>query len=154
MAKATAFDPVSLKIVPLPAVLETEQPGRVSKIAGEGDTYPCRRCLMDAEAGDEVYLLSYDPFLGDSPYRCASPIFVHKKQCTPYQGAEVPEQQRKRLLSVRAYDAGHMIVGHGDVLEGTKLEQTSEELLSDPAVEYIHVHNARPGCFAVRIERA
>jgi len=65
----------------------------------------------------------------------------------------VPEQQRRRLLSVRAYNRDHMMT-RADVVEGSMLEQISGELLSDPEVDYLHVHNAKQGCFAVRIERA
>ena len=104
-----------------------------------------------------MLLLSYDPFLGDSPYRQPGPIFIHKTlECdlaefneTP---AVLPEQQRRRLLSIRAFDSDHMMVG-ADVTEGTKLVQSAERFFSNDSVDYIHVHNAKPGCFAVRIDR-
>lgn len=64
----------------------------VRQVVTEPHRAPCRRCLTDAEPGEEVRLVSYDPFVLDSPYRSPSPVFVH-------------------------------------------------------------VHNARPGCFAVRVER-
>ena len=99
-----------------------------------------------------MLLLSYDPFLGDSPYSGPGPIFVHQKHCAPYQGTEVPEQQRRRLLSVRAYDGRHMMVG-SDALQGSELEEVAGRMLGETGVEYLHVHNAKPGCFAVRVER-
>ena len=141
-----------LKFVPLPALLSLSQSNTVTMTAGEENSYPCRRCLLDGSINEQMLLLSYDPFLGDSPYRGAGPIFVHKKSCTPYQSDTVPEQQRRRLLSLRAYDRGHMMVG-AEVLSGSELEDVAKKMLEDAKVEYLHVHNAKPGCFAVRIER-
>lgn len=107
---------------------------------------------MDGKLKEEMLLLSYDPFLGDSPYSGAGPIFVHKEPCAPYQGVDVPEQQRRRLLSLRAYDRRHMMVD-AEVLQGIELQEVASRMLEDNGVEYLHVHNAKPGCFAVRVER-
>jgi hypothetical protein len=41
-----------------------------------------------------------------------------------------------------------------DVVDGSDLEPLLERLLADPAADFVHVHNARPGCFAVRVDRA
>jgi hypothetical protein len=144
---------LSLKWVPLPAQLNVDQHGVVTKVVDEDNSYPCRRCLHDGQIGEEVLLISYDPFLGDSPYRGASPIFVHRQPCTLYQDTAVPDQQRRRLLSVRAYDARHTIVD-ADVVEGSKLQQISEKFFVDPQIQYLHIHYAKMGCFAVRVERA
>lgn len=46
-------------------------------VADASPGYPCRACLCDAEVGEELLLVSHDPFAGPSPYRCASPIFLH-----------------------------------------------------------------------------
>jgi hypothetical protein len=54
---------------------------------------------------------------------------------------------------VRAFSAQGMLLG-ADVVEGTELVPLIERLLSDDAVAFLHVHNARPGCFAARIDRA
>jgi hypothetical protein len=120
--------------------------------ADEPHSTPCRRCLTDADPGERVLLVSYDPFDVDSPYRSASPVFVHAEECTPYEGRDVPDQQRRRLLSVRAYDAAGLMVD-AEVTEGTRLEAELERLFADARVDFVHVHNARPGCFAVRVER-
>jgi hypothetical protein len=50
---------------------------------------------------------------------------------------------------VRAYDEDHMLVD-ADVIEGASLDEAAQRLLRDAS--YLHVHNARPGCFAARIE--
>src|SRR4051794_8666568 len=89
-----------LKFVPLPTPLNTSQPGTSTITVDKENAYPCRRCLTDGYVGEKMFLLAYDPFRSDSPYRGASPIFVHEEPCTLYQGTIVPEQQRRRLLSV------------------------------------------------------
>jgi hypothetical protein len=113
--------------------------------------------LRDGKLGEKMLLLSYDPFLGDSPYRQSGPIFIHENsECDLAEfdetSAVMPEQQRRRLLSVRAFDNNHMMVG-ADVTEGSQLVQSAEKSFSNDNVDYIHVHNAIPGCFAVRIDR-
>ena len=60
---------------------------------------------------------------------------------------------RRRLLSVRAYDAAGTMTD-ADVVEGTELEGTVTRLFADPAVAYLHLHNARPGCYSCRVDRA
>lgn len=41
-----------------------------------------------------------------------------------------------------------------DVLEGTQLETAIERFFQDPRIACLHVHNARRGCYACRIDRA
>jgi hypothetical protein len=123
-------------------------------IADEPHAYPCRRCLRDAEPGERLVLLSYDPFEGDSPYRQAGPIFVHAEPCAPgpVPLGELPDQLTRRLLSVRSFDRDHLMTG-GTVVPGDELREAAARLLENDAVAYLHVHNAGPGCFAVRIDR-
>ena len=64
-----------------------------------------------------------------------------------------PEQLRLRLLSVRAFDRAGMMVG-ADVVDGKQLEALVARLLDDERAGYLHVHFARQGCYAARIERA
>jgi hypothetical protein len=139
--------------VPLPS-LHAHSPGEARVVAvDEPNAFPCRRCLRDAEPGELVVLLSYDPFTGDSPYRQAGPIFVHRDPCAASLDGELPDQLTRRLLSVRAFDREHLMLA-GSVVPGAELRETAERLLADDAVDYLHVHNAGPGCFAVRIDRA
>ena len=101
-----------------------------------------------------MLLVSYNPFLGDSPYSGEGPIFVHARDCTRFPGSDqVPDQLSRRLLSVRAYDGEHMLTG-AEVIDGSRLEEVVDVLFDDSRAEYIHVHNAKPGCFAARIDRA
>jgi hypothetical protein len=137
-----------MRVIPLPAPLP-DDPEAVRVVADEPHSYPCRRCLRDAEVGDTMLLFAYDPFLGESPYSGRGPIYVHERDCEPFVGPAVPRQLRRRLLSIRAYDDRHMLVD-ADVVDGTELDTVAERMLG--VASYLHVHNARPGCFAARIE--
>jgi hypothetical protein len=54
---------------------------------------------------------------------------------------------------VRAYDDKDMLVG-ADVIENAEIDQLIQRLFADAGVAYLHVHNARPGCYSCRIDRA
>jgi hypothetical protein len=105
--------------------------------------------------GEKMHLISYNPFstsAQNSPYQGPGPIFVHSTECASYKGTEVPDQQRKRLLSLRAYDKEHLMVNSA-ILPGDGLKEKADIMLGDENVAYLHVHYAGPGCFAVRVER-
>jgi len=138
------------RLTPLPAPL-AESPTALTQVASEPHAFPCRRCLTDAAPGELLVLTSYDPFLGTSPYRGAGPIFVHERACEYRPEGAVPEQLRRRLLALRGYDRDHMMVA-SDVVDGDDFEKGVGAMLDDEAVDYVHVHFARPGCFAVRVD--
>ena len=123
-------------------------------VADSKPGYPCRQCLRDAEVGDELILVSHDPFRADSPYRSASPIFLHRQPCSaPAPGPHLPVQLTGRQLSVRAFDEAAMMIDAA-VIDGADLQATIERFLASPDTASIHVHNVVRGCWAVTIERA
>jgi hypothetical protein len=65
----------------------------------------------------------------------------------------VPALFRSRLLSLRAFDAEGMMRA-ADIAPGTAVENLIEELFANGATEYLHVHYAKPGCYAARVDRA
>jgi hypothetical protein len=65
---------------------------------------------------------------------------------------EIPDQQRRRLLSVRAYDHKDWMI-EAEVVPGTELEVLIQRYFTNPDVAYLHVHNAKRGCYACRIDR-
>ncbi len=116
--------------------------------------YPCRVSLADAELGERVILLPFTHHDTASPYQGSGPIFVREQKERAFPCVnEVPEMIRRRLLSIRAYDAAGMMVG-ADVGEGNTLEDQIRRFFADPAVAYLHLHNARPGCYNCRVDRA
>ncbi|OHV50451.1 DUF1203 domain-containing protein [Pseudofrankia sp. BMG5.36] len=116
--------------------------------------YPCRQCLRDAALGEEVVLVSHDPFTADSPYRSASPIFLHRAPCDPPQDPHaLPTQLTGRQLSVRAFD-GDAMMTDAAVIAGTDLAATLDRFFAQEACDHVHVHNASRGCWATRVDRA
>lgn len=116
--------------------------------------FPCRVSLMDADVQETVLLLPFPHHDVASPYRASGPIFVRPgvATATPAVG-EVPTMLRHRLLSLRAYDADAMLVD-AEVVQGKELERAIAEAFSRPSISYLHVHNARPGCFNCSVVRA
>jgi hypothetical protein len=131
---------------------ELEAVGARRVRADEPDAYPCRVSLRRAEVGDELLLLNHvhqpNPA---SPYRASGPIFVSRSETGSYHG-ELPPILRDRLLSLRAYDGGALIVD-AEVGEGDQALGLIERFLADPKVAHVDAHFARRGCFAARIER-
>ncbi len=115
--------------------------------------FPCRVSLEDAAIGESVILVNYEHLPVASPYRSSHAVFVREgcETASPLVD-EVPESLRIRLLSIRAFD-GQGMMRDADVVHGGELETAVERLLDDPDVAYLHVHNAKPGCYAARIDR-
>jgi hypothetical protein len=114
---------------------------------------PDRIELRDAEPGETVLLLNHEYLNLDSPYRGRHAIFVREGALHRYDAIDaVPAALRRRLLSLRAFDAAGMMVD-ADVVEGTAVEALIERLLALDAVDFIQVHHARRGCYAARVER-
>ena len=133
---------------------ELAEKGAVRRIADARDPgYPCRVSLTDSKPGDELILVNYEHHAVASPYRMRFAIFVRKGEETFDAIDQVPEQLRKRMLAVRAFDADAMMVGF-ELTDGQKLENALARLFADPRAAYLHVHFAAPGCYAARIERA
>ena len=126
--------------------------GRV--IADANPCYPCRISLADAEIGEAMILMNFEHQPGDSPYQATHAIFVREnaEQAFPDVGT-VPESIKTRLISIRAFDDKHYMVD-ADVVDGIRLSESIPLMLEDPKVAYLHLHNARPGCFAARVTRA
>jgi hypothetical protein len=128
----------------------------VRRVVDEKPGFPCRVTLADAEIGESVFLLNFEHLPGLSPYRSVGPIFVRESATQTYSKTnEIPEvlQVPGRLLSMRGYDAKDQLVS-AEVIESTGIDQSIQRLLADSGVTYIHVHNAGPGCYSCRIDRA
>lgn len=127
--------------------------GIVRQVADSKPGFPCRITLQDAESGETLLLLPWTHLDVATPYRASGPIFVREAALTTgvFRNT-IPEQQRSRLLSVRAYDAEGWM-RDAEVAEGTLLESLIERFFADAQVAYLHVHNARRGCYACRVDR-
>lgn len=114
--------------------------------------FPCRQCLRDATVGEELILVSHDPFFASSPYRSASPIFLHRHACEPSDLSALPQQLTRRELSVRAFDDAEMMTD-AEVIEGATLAATLDRFFADDATVRVRIHNAERGCWATDVER-
>jgi len=125
----------------------------VRLLANKSPGFPCRVSLEDAQTGEEVLLLPYIHQSGESPYRASGPIFVRRnaKQRTLAVG-EVPRYVTRRVVSVRAYDTNHMMLG-ASVCDGVSAAEQINEFFNDPGISYIHLHNAKQGCFSCQVNR-
>jgi hypothetical protein len=132
---------------------ELEAMGARRMIVDEKPGYPCRVSLADAEIGETVLLLPFTHHDVSSPYRASGPIFVREGVPTASPRAdEIPTMFRHRLLSIRGYDASAMMLS-AEVVNGSELEESIRRAFENDDVRYLHVHNARPGCYNCRVER-
>ena len=122
--------------------------------ATESPGYPCRITLEDARVGEELLLLPYLHQSAATPYRASGPIFIRrdvKQRKSPV--GELPAYVTSRLMSVRAYDAAHMMVA-ASVCDGLAAAAEIQGYFTRDDVAYIHLHNAKQGCFSALVLRA
>ncbi len=152
--RITALDPAPF--APLFGLDDAALAARAARrvVADRNPGFPCRVSLADAEPGETLILVNHAHLAGDTPYAATHAIFVREgaAAASPAPG-EVPEVLRRRLLSVRAYDAAKLMID-AEVVDGTVLAPHLEALFTRADVAFVHLHNARPGCFAAAVERA
>ncbi len=133
---------------------ELEKIGAVKMIVDEFPGFPCRVSLEDAEIGEEVILLPYQHHKTNSPYQSSGPIFVRKiAKSSIYEINEIPKMFNHRLLSLRGYDK-NAIMKDASVIEGNNLRAQLFKIFENDDIQYIHIHNAKPGCYNCLVERA
>jgi hypothetical protein len=122
--------------------------GAVRRTADSAPGFPCRVSLEDAPVGAELLLLPYEHHPARSPYRSSGPIFVCRDaKRSDLPPGEVPPYVTRRLMSLRAYDASAMMIDAA-VCEGAEVAVVLDGLFADGAVDYVHLHNAKRGCFS------
>ena len=115
--------------------------------------YPCRVSLEDARPGETVFLLHFTHQDAATPFRASHAIYVREGVAAARPDPdEVPDMIRRRIISLRAFDAAGMMVA-ADVADGEDVAAGIEALFSDPVTDYIHLHFAKQGCFAARVDR-
>ncbi|PSJ42961.1 DUF1203 domain-containing protein [Allosphingosinicella deserti] len=129
------------------------QQGAMRIAADSKPGFPCRITLRDAEPGESVLLLTHHHLGGETPYRASGPIFVREGAQSPYSDTALPADMRARLYSVRAYNGADMMIA-AEVVEGEMLKRVIAGFLEREDTAYLHLHHARRGCFACRVERA
>ena len=128
--------------------------GAVRMIANGQPSFPCRVQLDDAKAGEPLLLVNHVSHEGNNPYRASHAIFVSEtaEAAATYED-EIPPALDRRILSLRAFDNGGMMVDAAIVQPG-EADPVIRRMLDNEAVDHVDAHNAIRGCFAARVERA
>ena len=115
--------------------------------------FPDRIELRDAAPGETVLLVNHVHQPADTPFRASHAIFVREGATTPFDAIDtVPDVLRRRMLSLRAFDAAHMMVDAA-LVDGREADAAIARLFGDPAIDYLHAHYATRGCYAARVDR-
>jgi hypothetical protein len=115
--------------------------------------FPCRVTLEDAEPGERLLFLAFEHQPAHTPCRVGGPIFVRENARETFDCAGAsPMVLSGRTLSVRAYAQNGMMVD-ADVAEGDPLKPLLERLFGCCETAYAHIHFAKRGCYACRVER-
>lgn len=131
---------------------ELARRGAVRRVADSDPGFPCRISLTDASVGDDVLLINFEHLPEHSPYRARHAIYIRRGESRCEIIDDVPAMLRSRLLSVRAFDDAAMMVS-ADVVDGRELERVVDAMFADPRTRYLHLHFAKPGCYAARVDR-
>jgi hypothetical protein len=123
-------------------------------VVDETPGFPDRIEMRDLEPGERAILVNYTHQAADTPYRSSHAIFVREGAAERYDRVnEIPAVMQTRPLSLRAFDESHMMID-ADVAAGDEIEPLIQRLFANPHAAYIHVHNAKRGCYSGHIDRA
>ncbi|MDQ0561472.1 hypothetical protein QO004_003266 [Rhizobium mesoamericanum] len=124
-------------------------------MVSDGPGHPCRHCLKNIDAGEELLVFAYRPFPELQPYAETGPIFLHKQPCERYAAEEVlPPVLTSPDFIVRGYNTENRIVyGTGAVTPTPDIRSYATQLLDRPDIAYVHVRSARNNCYQCRIDR-
>jgi hypothetical protein len=151
--RITGLDPEKFKDLFAMTDEELVAMGARRVVADETPGFPDRIEMRDFDVGETAILVNYTHLDAASPYRSSHAIYVREGATRAYDAVdEVPGVLRRRLLSVRAFDEKAMMT-NADVIDGTDLKGWITRTFENPRVAFIDVHNAKPGCFAARVQR-
>ena len=122
-------------------------------VVDECPGFTCRVTLKDVEVGETVLLVNYQHMQHESPYQSTHAIYVkpEAKQIILAEN-ELPDSILSRLISLRGFDRKGMLK-NAEVAEGIKVAAMIDKLFTDTEIEFIHLHNAKYGCYAARVTR-
>jgi hypothetical protein len=126
---------------------------RARRVVADGPGYPERIELRDAEPGETLLLVNYEHQPAETPFRASHAIYIREGASAAVSVEGLPDVLRRRLLSLRGFSIEGMLID-ADVADGTAAEPVIARLFDNHAVDYIHAHAARPGCYLARIDRA
>ncbi|MEO6387526.1 MAG: DUF1203 domain-containing protein [Croceibacterium sp.] len=149
----TGLDPA--KFTPLFSASDAElEQALASRVTATSDSgFPCRVSLVDASAGEELILVHHVSNDVAKPFRMAHAIYVRAQaSAAPVYRDAVPPTLAGRTLGLRAFSADGMMRKAALAQPGAA-DAGIRQLLDDPAIAYVHAHNAAYGCFLAAVER-
>jgi hypothetical protein len=125
------------------------------RVTADDSRYPCRVMLENAPVGQSLLLVNYQHQDAATPYRSNYAIYVSEaaRETRRLQVGELPPVLRGRPIALRAFDEAGMLIGT-ELALNDDVEAAIGRRFADPEAAYLHAHNAAPGCFAARIDRA
>jgi hypothetical protein len=133
---------------------ELQRRGALLRSVDKRPGFPCRVSLIDALVGEKVLLINYEHHSGPTPFRSSHAIYARQNAEQAHcEVGEIPELFRSRLMSVRGFDREGMLID-ADVIDGGQVESAIERMFKTEVAAYLHLHFAKPGCYAARVERA
>ncbi|MBC7522170.1 MAG: DUF1203 domain-containing protein [Sandarakinorhabdus sp.] len=125
---------------------------RVTATSSPG--FPCRVSLEDAGIGETLLLVNHAHLTGETPYAATHAVYIRQNApvAVPEAG-KIPIVLTRRLLSVRGFDRDRMMID-AEIVDGAQLAPHLEALFARDAIDFVHLHYARPGCFAAAVTRA
>ena len=113
--------------------------------------YPCRLSLQDGEVGEELLLMSFQHQPFASPYRASGPIYVRRGAARRLlEPNQLTHCIPRRLISVRGYNAVHMLL-QAQICRAGQVAAGIGRQFDEARIAYLHLHNAKPGCFSCRV---
>jgi hypothetical protein len=115
--------------------------------------HQCRVCLKLTDPNEPYLLFSYSPFERETPYSERGPIFIHQRECSPYDpDGGYPDEFPRHEVVLRGYNVAGEIEDAEYVGE-REVEEVAAALIPNNDVATVHVRNGSWGCFMFRIER-
>ena len=125
------------------------------RAASDGGGNPCRHCLQDIPAGQEMLILAHRPFGELNPYAEVGPIFICADCQRHDDGPALPPVIATRPWHLLKGDlrCDRIAYGTGAIVETPEIPAYIDRVLAHPDISYIDVRSATNNCFTVRIER-
>lgn len=120
----------------------------------DGPGFPERIELRDLQPGETALLVNHEHLAVNTPFRSRHAVYVREgaTQVAEFRNQIPDVLQRRRVLSVRAFDRGGMML-EADLCGGDAIEALIERMLAREDVAFLHAHSASHGCYLAVIER-
>lgn len=152
--RITGLDPSNFEYLHHCTEDELRAHGARRVVADTCPGFPDRVALRDAEPGEALWLVNHVHQNAETPFKASHAVYVLTSAKERYDRVdEVPTVLRSRVISLRAFDDEGMMV-NADLRDGANVEEGIHDLLADPRAAYLHLHYAKFGCYACRVDRA